>query len=91
MQGKRALEGKRILIADDEPDVLETLEGLLTMCAVVNASNFADGKGLWESQPSDMAILDYMGVDGYKLLKLATQRDAIAVILFLTRICLPSL
>ena len=29
MQGEEILQGKRILIVDDEPDILETLEELL--------------------------------------------------------------
>ena len=37
---KTLLDGKRILIVDDEPDVLETLEDLLYICDVVKASNF---------------------------------------------------
>jgi adenine/guanine phosphoribosyltransferase-like PRPP-binding protein len=28
------LEGKRVLIVDDEPDVLDTLAEMLTMCLV---------------------------------------------------------
>ena len=35
MKDSNLLEGKKILIVDDEPDVLETLEDLLSMCVVV--------------------------------------------------------
>ena len=59
------LEGKRILIVDDEPDVLDTLADLLPMCVVTKASNFEQAKDLLESQYFDMAILDIMGVQGY--------------------------
>jgi hypothetical protein len=34
MSERRLLDGKKILAVDDEPDVLEVLEGLLTMCDV---------------------------------------------------------
>ena len=34
------LRYKRVLIVDDEPDVLETLKELLGMCDVVEASDF---------------------------------------------------
>ena len=34
MEKNHLLEGKRILIVDDEPDVLETLADLLTICVV---------------------------------------------------------
>jgi len=75
------LKHKRILIVDDEPDVLETLEDLLGMCDVVKASDFDSAKELLEVQYFDMAILDIMGVDGYKLLEIANKRDVMAVML----------
>lgn len=81
MAGKRRLEGKRILIVDDEPDILETLEELLDMCQIEKASSFNEAKSLLESKAFDMAILDIMGVDGYKLLQIANQKKVIAVML----------
>ena len=81
MSDKRLLDGKRLLIVDDEPDVLESLEELLGMCDVVTASTFGEAKALLESQHFDMAILDIMGVDGYKLLEIAGERKVIAVML----------
>ena len=36
------LAHKRLLIVDDEPDVLETLEDLLPMCELVTATSFED-------------------------------------------------
>ena len=38
------MKGKRILIVDDEPDVLDTLEDLLSMCKVVKSASFEDAK-----------------------------------------------
>jgi len=35
---KNLLEGKKILIVDDEPDVLDTLESSLAMCELSKAS-----------------------------------------------------
>jgi DNA-binding NtrC family response regulator len=81
MAGKNLIEGKNILIVDDEPDVLETLEDLLTMCHVTKASSFDEAKRLLETQEFDMAILDIMGVDGYQLLEIANDRKVIAVML----------
>jgi hypothetical protein len=34
----KLLEGKRVLLVDDEPDVLDTLEDLLPMCETIKAS-----------------------------------------------------
>ncbi|MCU0596952.1 MAG: response regulator [Desulfobacterota bacterium] len=75
------LRGKRILVVDDEPDVLETLEELLPMCEVVKASAFEEAKKQLETQTFDMAILDIMGVDGYKLLEIAAKKKVTAVML----------
>ena len=75
------LDGKRVLIVDDEPDVLATLEDLLPMCDLVKASNFLEAKNLLTTQYFDLAILDIMGVDGYKLLEIAVERKVIAVML----------
>jgi len=68
------LEGKRVLIVDDEPDILETLEELLDMCLIDKAPNFETAQKFLEKNPYDVAILDIMGVQGYDLLKIATQK-----------------
>ena len=75
------LNDKRILIVDDEPDVLESLEGLLPMCDVVKSTNFKEARELLEGQYFDIAILDIMGVDGYALLEIAKKKKVIAVML----------
>ena len=81
MAERSLLDYKRILIVDDEPDVLDSLEQLLPMCEVVKASNFDKAKELLETQYFDMAILDIMGVEGYKLLEIANERKVMAVML----------
>jgi len=78
---KSRIEGKRVLIVDDEPDILETLEALLSMCQVTKASTFEDARDLLESQYFDIAVLDIMGVDGYKLLDIAKKKGVIPVML----------
>ena len=75
------LKGKRVLIVDDEPDVLETLEGLLPMCHVSTASSFAEAEKLLQDELFDIAVLDIMGVDGYKLLEIAKKKKVIPVML----------
>jgi DNA-binding NtrC family response regulator len=78
---EKMLEGKRILVVDDEPDVLETLEDILSMCEVVKASSFEEGKKELESGSFDFAILDIMGVNGYALLDIAAEKKITAVML----------
>ena len=81
MTAKNLLEGKRILLVDDEPDVLDTLADLLPKCDTVKASNFKAAKDYLESEYFDLAILDIMGVEGYQLLEIANQRRVMAVML----------
>ena len=78
---KNLLDGKRILVVDDEPDVLESLEELLSMCDVEKAASFEEAKEALETRYFDMAVLDIMGVDGYKLLEIASERRVIPVML----------
>ncbi|MGD8982754.1 MAG: response regulator [Desulfobacteraceae bacterium] len=81
MQGEEILQEKRILIVDDEPDILETLEELLDMCLIDTAPNFETAKKFLDKYTYDVAILDIMGVKGYDLLKLATQKGVPALML----------
>ena len=81
MSRNELLEGKRVLVVDDEPDVLETLDELLPMCHVVKASTFQEAEGLLETQPFDLAIFDIMGVSGYELLELANRNKVISIML----------
>jgi DNA-binding response OmpR family regulator len=81
MSEEAFLTGKKILIVDDEPDVLDTLEQLLSMCQVEKASTFEEARILLESQNFDLTILDIMGVNGYKLLEMAKKRNITTVML----------
>lgn len=75
------VKGKRVLIVDDEKDVLDTLTELLEMCRLDTALSFEQGKELLESNYYDVAVLDIMGVKGYELLKIANSRDIPALML----------
>ena len=75
------LENKKILIVDDEPDVLETLLELLSMCELVEASTYEEARRQLETERFDMAILDIMGVDGYALLEIANSKKTPVVML----------
>lgn len=81
MTDEQLLEGKRILIVDDEPDVLDTLEDLLTMCETTKAVDFEEAKKYLSEKTFDIAVLDIMGVSGYELLALAVEKDVPAVML----------
>jgi DNA-binding response OmpR family regulator len=74
MEALDILSEKKVLIVDDEPDVLETLEEMLHMCLIDKAHDFSAGKKFLEKGAYDAAIFDIMGVRGYELLRLATER-----------------
>ena len=81
MAAQMPLEGKKVLIVDDEPDVRDTLEDLLPMCDVSHAGDFEEAKALMETKVFDIAILDIMGVSGFDLLALANAHGITAVML----------
>ncbi len=71
---KERLKGKRILIVDDEPDILGSLEDLLDMCNLDQAGDYQGALDLLEGNDYDAAILDIMGVRGYDLLERSTEK-----------------
>jgi CheY-like chemotaxis protein len=75
------LEGKKILMVDDEPDVLEMLSELLGQCVTDSATSFESAKQCISENSYDAAILDIMGVNGYQLLDLCKQKGIPAVML----------
>jgi CheY-like chemotaxis protein len=81
MSDTSLLNDKKVLIVDDEPDVLEVLEEMLDMCKVTKAATFDEAKTLLEKSDFDLAILDIMGVDGYKLLNIAKHKKITAIML----------
>lgn len=81
METNNLLDGKKILVVDDEPDVLESLEELLSMCEVVKASRYEVARDLIEQEHFHLVVLDIMGVSGYDLLELATSKNMVAVML----------
>ena len=81
MDQKKMLRGKRILIVDDEKDVLDILIELLDMCKIDPASSFEEAKDLLETEYYDIAVLDIMGVKGFELLKTAKEKNVPALML----------
>jgi CheY-like chemotaxis protein len=81
MDVEKILKGKRVLIVDDEEDILEFLTELLEVCKVDRASSFEEAKKLLESNYYHAAVLDIMGVRGYELLEIANKREVPALML----------
>ncbi|UCF83350.1 MAG: response regulator [Desulfobacteraceae bacterium] len=81
MDPKKMLRGKRVLIVDDEADVLEFLIEILDMCKIDKASTFEEAKDLLETNHYHIAVLDIMGVRGYELLEIANKRNIPALML----------
>lgn len=72
------LNGQKILIVDDEPDVLTVLEEEIMSacpdCIVEKAITYEAAASLLESQTYDVVILDIMGVRGFDLLEVGVRR-----------------
>ncbi len=81
MDPHKILTGKRLLVVDDEEDILQLLTDLLDMCKIDTASSFEQAKELLENNYYDLAVLDIMGVKGYDLLKIANDKGVPALML----------
>lgn len=81
MTSDSPLKDKNILIVDDEPDVLETVEEELDMCNIDKASDFDTAMQKLRSFTYDIVILDIMGVNGFELLKESVIREFPTVML----------
>jgi len=81
MDLQHILKGKRILLVDDEPDVLETLEELLSYSQTDCASTFESAVNCLKNNSYDAAILDIMGVRGHTLLKITHQLQIPSIML----------
>jgi len=81
MDPNKVILGKRVLIVDDERDILETLTDLLSVCKVDPASSFEEAKNFLEQYDYDLAVLDIMGVRGFELLEIANRRNIPALML----------
>ena len=75
------LKDKVILVVDDEPDVLETVEEELDMCLIHKATDYDTALQYLLSYTYDIVILDIMGVNGFELLKNSVSRGFPTVML----------
>ncbi len=81
MHSESPLKDKVVLVVDDEPDVLETVEEQLDMCLVHKATDYDTALQYLLSYTYDIVILDIMGVNGFELLKNAVSRGFPTVML----------
>jgi DNA-binding NtrC family response regulator len=75
MTTNKIIMGKKVLIIDDERDILEILTELLVLCKIDTASSFDEARDLLENNDYDIIILDIMGVSGFDLLEMATKKS----------------
>ena len=83
MEDTKILDGKKLLVVDDEPDVLEVIQDLLANynIDIDTAEDFETGKRLLDANKYDIAVLDIMGVSGYELLEIANQKGVPSLML----------
>ena len=79
------LDQRKILIVDDEQDILDVLEEEITSscfdCALDKATNYDEAVKLLQSKIYDVIVLDIMGVRGFELLDIAVKNNLKAVML----------
>jgi CheY-like chemotaxis protein len=72
------LSHKKMLIVDDEPDILAAAEAEILLscsdCEIDKATSYEDAADLLKTKEYDLVILDIMGVRGFDLLELAVTR-----------------
>ncbi len=81
MDTKKVLRGKRVLVVDDEEDILQLVTELLEICKIDTASSYEQAKELLENNFYHIAVLDIMGVRGYDLLEIAKNKNIPALML----------
>ena len=81
MESKGPLKDKVVLVVDDEPDVLESVEEELDMCLIHTARDYETALQYLLTHNYDIVILDIMGVNGFDLLKKAVTRGFPTVML----------
>jgi len=79
------LNHKKLLIVDDEPDILDILEEeILGSCpdtTIDKATNYEKAAELLKSKDYDLVVLDIMGVRGFDLLEIAVaQKRKVAML-----------
>jgi DNA-binding NtrC family response regulator len=81
MDPQKVILGKKVLIVDDEKDILDVLTELLQLCKLDTASSFEEAKDFLDRYDYDIVVLDIMGVNGFDLLEIAKQKGIPALML----------
>jgi DNA-binding response OmpR family regulator len=72
------LDHKKLLIVDDEQDILAVVEGEISESCpnstIDKATSYEEATGLLKSKEYDLVLLDIMGVRGFDLLETAVRR-----------------
>jgi DNA-binding response OmpR family regulator len=75
---KSILDGRQILIVDDEPDILSVLEEEIrhecSKCTIDKAVTYEHAHDFIRKNDYDIVVLDIMGVRGFDLLEEAVKR-----------------
>jgi DNA-binding response OmpR family regulator len=75
---KSILDGRQILVVDDEPDILAVLEEEIrydcSKCTLDKATTYEQAHDLIKKNDYDIVVLDIMGVRGFDLLEEAVKR-----------------
>jgi len=81
MDPQKVIMGRKVLIVDDEKDILDVLTELLELCKIDRASSFEEAKDLMDRYDYDIVVLDIMGVKGFDLLEIAKEKGVPALML----------
>ena len=81
MTSDSILKDKVILVADDEPDILDAIAEQLDMCRIYRAKDYEIAMQLLAGFKFDIVILDIMGVRGFELLKKSVSKGFPTVML----------
>lgn len=81
MDTNKIIMGKKVLIVDDEKDILDSLTELLDLCKIDRASSFEEAKNYLAQYDYDIVVLDIMGVKGFELLEIANNKGIPALML----------
>jgi len=81
MDPQKIIMGRKVLIVDDEKDILDVLTELLELCKIDTASSFEEAKDFLDRYDYDIVVLDIMGVKGFDLLEIAKQKGIPALML----------